>query len=271
MKTLTRSLINFWLRATGRKATVTDMPWLFGPMGAQPTIGAAFYETFAGQHGFKMVNKADNGLIKDFKKVIDHPQTGIAPSIIDFYEHTAAYKLEVWAQWYQPVKFFAQSLIRLLSPGMEQFNLPLAPLETSRGMSNEVISLQKEGQQVLACWLRKSILTNRVVYAGFYAAIAIEGKPFVRVVFPLPKGNVTVVLRVEALADGSVVLLSDGKKPGGTGYYRVKDMGKNKARYKFIPLKERIHVFADEYGVLRTDHVFWFWGMKFLHLHYKII
>ncbi len=270
MKSLLSFFINSWVRTTGRKATIADMPWLFGPMGTEETIGTAFYGAYANKHGLKLVSREHNGLVKDFKQVIDNPELEIAPAIVDFYEHTAAHKLEVWSQWYRPVKFFAHTLIKLISPKMEQFNIPLDPLETSRGMSNEVISLQENEQQVLACWLRKSILTNRVVYSGFYAAIEIEGNPFVRVVFPLPKGNVTVVLRVVALADGSVELLSDGKKPGSAGYYRVKSIGPDKVRYKFIPLKERIHVFEDEYGVLRTDHIFWFLGMKFLHLHYKI-
>ncbi len=270
MNSLLSYCINYWIRATGKKATKDDMHWLFGPMGTENTIGSAFYGAYADKHGLSIVSEASNGLVKNFKRVIDNPGIEIAPAIVDFYEHTAAHKLEVWSQWYRPVKFFAHTLIRLLSPKMEQFNIPLDPLETSRGMSNEVISLRERGQQVLACWLRKSILTNRVVYSGFYAAIEIAARPFVRVVFPLPKGNVTVILRVVALEDGSVELLSDGKRPGGAGYYRVKRIGPEKVSYKFIPLKERIHVFVDAYGVLRTDHVFWFLGMKFLHLHYKI-
>lgn len=139
-------------------------------------------------------------------------------------------------------------------------------------MSNDVLQLRNPstGNLEYACWLRRSILSGRVVYAGFYTVCHIEGKPFVKVTFPLPDGNVTVVLRVLALEDGSVKLLSDGKKPGGAGYYRVRKRNSDSVYVKYIPIKESIHVYEDENGTLRTDHEFWFLGSKLLHLHYKI-
>jgi hypothetical protein len=94
---------------------------------------------------------------------------------------------------------------------------------------------------------------------------------FVKVVFPLPKGNVTVILKAEVQQDGSMKLLSDGKKIGESGYYRLQRAGDKQLRVKFIPLKEVIHVYEDDYGVMRTDHSFRFWGIKFLELHYKIM
>jgi hypothetical protein len=35
-------------------------------------------------------------------------------------------------------------------------------------------------------------------------------------------------------------------------------------------LKESIHVYVDEQGMLRTAHVFRFWSLEMLRLHYKI-
>ncbi|HET8574110.1 MAG TPA: hypothetical protein VFL76_09585 [Edaphocola sp.] len=166
---------------------------------------------------------------------------------------------------------FRAHLINTVSSGIDQSNIPLKSLETSRGISNEVIVLRgPEGRQVLTCWLRRATLTQKVTYAGFYSVINIGNKPFVRVIFPLPKGSATVLLRVEVQSDGSVKLISDGKRPGGAGYYRVKVMNDTTIRFKSIPLKEMIHVYTDDKGILRTDHIFWFWKMKFLRLHYKI-
>ena len=71
--------------------------------------------------------------------------------------------------------------------------------------------------------------------------------------------------------DGSVKLLSDGKRIGEAGYYRVRRSGDDAVRVKYVPLKEVIHVFCDEYGDLRTDHIFSFLGTKMLQLHYKIM
>lgn len=266
--------INSWVRWTGYKKNINDVPWLKGPYGKSSFIGGDFYKKFAQESGLEVYMNKDNGLLNDFLSTIDKKdihRERLQEAIKDFYEHTAQYTLDVWSEWYHPVKYFAHILINTVSSGIDQLNIPLKPLETSRGMSNEVIALKDQnGEQIVTCWLRRAILTNKVTYAGFYSAITIDEKPYVRVIFPLPKGSATVLLRVEVQEDGSVKLISDGKKPGGAGYYRIKVMDDSTIRYKFIPLKEMIHVYTDNEGVLRTDHTFWYWGMKFLQLHYKI-
>lgn len=272
---LLKALINTWIATTGRKRSLESYPWLKGPVGDKH-IGSGFYENYAQAAGFEIKQEPDAGLLPDFNRVIgknDPNRHLLKPSIIHFYEHTASYKLEVWSQWFRPMRFFARTLVSMVSSKMDQLNIPLNPLETSRGMSNEVIRLIRPGNgiQEMACWLRKSIQSGKVVYAGFYSAAEIGDVPMVRVVFPLPSGSATVLLRTEVQADGSVKLLSDGKKQGEAGYYRLRKSSENTVRVKYIPLRESIHVFEDEEGILRTDHLFWFCGFKLLHLHYKIL
>lgn len=273
--TLLKGLINTWIATTGRKRSLAQYPWLKGPVGDRQ-IGSNFYKAYADAAGMAYSTSPEAGLLADFSSVIaanDPHRDQLKASIIHFYEHTASYKLEVWSQWFRPMRFFAHTLVSMLSAKMDQLNIPLNPLETSRGMSNEVIRLMRPGatQQEMACWLRKSISNGKVVYAGFYAAATLSNIPMVRVVFPLPAGSATVLLRTEVQADGSVKLLSDGKRFGDAGYYRLRKSGPDHVRVKYIPLKESIHVFEDEEGVLRTDHLFWFLGFKMLHLHYKIL
>lgn len=274
MNYILSSLINSWVGLTGYKKNLKDVPWLNGPYGENGHIGKEFYKEFAKKKELNCIERQSNGLVVDFTHVLgddDSNKDRLQEKVKHFYENTSDYKLDVWSEWYHPVKYFAHVLIRTVSSGIDQLNIPLSPLETSRGMSNEVIGLvDKEKNQLMACWLRKTVLTKKVVYAGFYSIVKISDKPFIRVVFPLPEGSATVLLRVEVQEDGSVKLISDGKRPGGAGYYRVKVMSNDKIRYKFIPLKELIHVYTDENNVLRTDHVFWYWGMKFLQLHYKM-
>ncbi|TDS56556.1 hypothetical protein [Myroides indicus] len=266
--------INCWVDWTGTKQNLKDVPWLVGPYGKKEYIGGGFYKEFAEEAGLEVNDDYGGGLVSDFFEALecnDINRGKLDAAIKHFYEHTAEYKLDVWSEWYHPVKYFAHILIKTVSSGIDQLNIPLKPLETSRGISNEVIVLKDAKQkQIFACWLRRAILTNKVTYAGFYSIIKINEKPFIRVVFPLPKGSATVLLRVSVQSDGSVKLISDGKKPGGAGYYRVKVINEQVIRYKFIPLKEVIHVYSDSEKVLRTDHIFWYWGMKFLQLHYKI-
>lgn len=268
-------LINVWLRVTGKVVAYKDHEWLRGPMGDDNVIGDRFYELYAARHGLVVNKEHTDGLIDDFAGLIadsDPLKNKLNQRVRHFYEHTTQYKLEVWSQWYSPISFFSRILIKSVSTKMDQLNIPLEPLETSRGMSNEVLQLRDPvtGKLKCACWLRKSILSGRVVYAGFYSGIVSNGVPYVKVAFPLPNGNVTVLLRVDVQEDGSVKLISRGKGIGDAGYYRVQRRDDNSVRLRYLPLKESIHVYEDEQGTLRTDHEFWFWKMKFLHLHYKI-
>ncbi len=276
MGLLLKWLINIWISLTGKKCSFEQYPWLKGPTGDGLLIGDEYYKAYAERENFEVVFDPTGGLVNDFKSTIppsDSLLNILQPEIIDFYEHTAQYKLEVWSQWYEPFAWGARILIKSLSTKMNQLNIPLQPLETSHGMSNQVIHLKDKttGKVVYTCWMRKSILTGNVVYSGFYSRILIDDKPFVRVVFPLPNGNATVLLRVVVQSDGSVKLLSDGKRIGDTGYYRVQKAGSDHVSVKYIPLKESIHVFKDRFEDLRTDHVFHFLGRKMLHLHYKMM
>lgn len=267
--------INLWVRGTGKLLRYADHPWLRGPMADTMRIGPDFYRAFAEKEGLVVRRDPDGGLVSDFAAAVADDalnRAALSSAVVHFYEHTAAYRFEVWSEWYAPVSWAAKALIALVSRDMDQMNIPLHPLETSRGMSNDVIHLcdPQSGALVYACWLRRTRKTGRVVYAGFYSDVRIGGEPFVRVVFPVQYGNATVLLRVEVQPDGSVILVSRGNGIGDAGYYRVQRSGEDAVRVKYVPLKETIHVFQDEEGILRTDHVFSFWRRKFLHLHYKM-
>lgn len=270
--------INTWLYITGNKVSMKSKPWLEGPCGSDKTIGDQFYEKFSIEENLQLVQSANGGLLTDFNNVLnplDKNYSKINSRVKGFYENTSKYKLEVWSEWYGIMSVFAKILIRTVSKRMNQLNIPLSPLATSRGMSSDIIELKNKetNQTKYTCWLRKLSKTNEVVYAGFYTTCQTPALDYscVKVVFPLPKGNVTVILRVDIQEDGSVKLISDGQVKNGPGYYRVLKLNDEYRKIKKIPLQETIHVFEDEEGVLRTDHLFYFFNIKLLHLHYKII
>jgi hypothetical protein len=270
-------LINTWLSISGKSISFEQYPWLKGPYSKQNFIGDDFYKTFAETENLKVEISSENGLLKSFDTVLDKHSKNyskLQSSITRFYEKTAQYKMEVWSEWFGFVSFFARILITHLSTKMNQLNLPIKPLETCMGMSSEVIRLSDENGEIkYNCWLRKTKKTGKVVYAGFYSSCYIEkhNATFVKTVFPLPKGNVTVILKVEIQEDGSVKLVSSGNKIGDAGYYRIQFKNEKEAKVKYIPMKEVIHVFEDDEKILRTDHTFNFFGMPLLHLHYKIL
>ena len=270
-------LIRGWIRVTGKTYTRESAPWLFGPYEKGDIIGDRFFERFASENTLRVDRNAkEAGLVPDFS-ILDSSTFNASkchPLIADFYEKTSGYKMEIWSQWYSLFSVAARIFIKLVGKEIQQLNIPLQSIETSRGMSSEVIQLFDEASnQVYACWFRKLIYTQKIVYAGFYTTTVVPGHDglCVKVVFPLPKGNVVVVLRPEYYPDGSFGLLSDGNKTGGPGYYRTHYINPDKIKMRRIPLHEKIHLFVDAEGVLRTDHSFKFWGIKFLLLHYKIV
>ncbi|MCH8904665.1 MAG: hypothetical protein IIA45_12215 [Bacteroidetes bacterium] len=272
-----QSCIQGWLNLTGRKVDFTRYPVLKGPIAGDEEIGEEFYHKLAERENLKIKYTTEGGLLLNFHEVIDQIRPfsdKLDPEIPKFYEQTSHYNMEVWSKWSPPISWIAKLLIRLVSVEMKQLNIPLDSLETSYGMDSSVIHLLNgDGDIEYACWLRKSIKSNKVVYAGFYSSFQLGDSPFkhVKVVFPLPKGNVTVILKVEVLEDGSIQLMSLGKRFGQSGYYRLHKNRHGVVKARMIPIKETIHVFQDQYNVLRTDHYFRWRKMKFLQLHYKII
>jgi len=86
------------------------------------------------------------------------------------------------------------------------------------------------------------------------------------------RGNATVVLRPELLADGSLILDSSGRRFGDAGFYRMQARGRDRVRvWHLKSLNERFHVYVDGHGVLRCDHSVKFLGLPVLHFHYKML
>jgi hypothetical protein len=111
-----------------------------------------------------------------------------------------------------------------------------------------------------------------VIYAGFYTLSRVPGHdgPCVQVVFPVPRGNVTVLLAPAAAPDGALLLHSAGRRWGETGYYRLYAGAGGRLYARFLLLHETIHVYRGQDGTLRTDHTFRYRRGAFLRLHYKI-
>ncbi len=274
---LIEQAIQGWVCLLGRPLATGETPWLDGPVATSPRVGAGFYETFAATHGLTVHRGGvEAGLIRDFDALRgpDFDPDQVDPRVVRFYERTASYQLDAWSQWSWLFRPFGWALISFVSRRMDQLNIPVSPLETSRGMSSEVVTLvDGRGETVHTGWLRVTIASGDVIYVGFYS-IATPPRapgPCVKVVFPVPRGNTTVILRPTAGADGSLRLVSTGRGFGDSGFYRTVMTGRDRARVRYIrAMKEVIHVFVDERGVLRTEHAFRFFRWSILTLHYKI-
>lgn len=266
-----------WVCATGRRIDLAAMPWLDGPAGPPQGIGPGYFADLASREGLEVRADGERGLVTDFAALAapDFDPGAVHPTVKDFYARTSAYDLDAWAEWCGVFRPFGWLLARMFSRRLQQLNVPLSGLDTSRGMSSDVMQLvdPQTGAVRHTAWVRQLHGSGNVLYAGEYSLARIPGRsgPCVRVVFPLPNGNAMVLMRPQAHADGSLSVVSAGDRFGDAGFYfTVRDRrGRVWARY-LRSLKETIRVFPHDGQYVRADHVLTLWGATFLRLHYRL-
>ena len=266
-----------WVELTGRRVTLAQCPWLDGPAGNPAGIGRDFFDRYTSANALRAERAAGGGLIPDFSVLNSNAfNTGrISPAVVHFYQRTSEYELDAWSQWCGAFRPFGAALAFLFSRRLQQMNVPLSGLDTSRGMTSNVIPVVREsdGTAVFTAWVRELIGTGDVIYAGAYSTCRVPGFDgrCVRVVFPLPNGNAIVIMRPIAHSDGSLTLISSGERFGDPGFYFTvhEQDGTMHARY-LRSFRETIHVYGVPEGGVRADHVLTLWGLTFLRLHYRL-
>lgn len=266
-----------WVRLTGRRVSEAEYPWLNGPAGRTRLIGKEFFADYAAQNHLAAVESGCRGLLESFASLNgpSNDLSNVAKSVRDFYERTSEYELDSWAQWRGLFRPFGIGLAVLFSRRLQQLNVPLSALDSSKGMSSQVLQLreQESGKLIQTAWIRELHATKHVLYAGCYSICTVPGhsNPCVKVVFPLPNGNAIVLMRAEAHADGSFSVTSAGCRFGDPGFYFTLHNKKGLSCARYVKsLKETIKVYAAEPGTVRADHILWIWGIEFLRLHYRM-
>lgn len=270
------AFIYLLVRVFGRVVRPEEVPWLLGPFGGE-YIGDKPYEEVAEKEGLLLTRHAQNGgLIPSFDALDGDgfASAQVDPRVRHFYEHTAEYRMDVWAESSFPASLGLWLLVTTISRKVNQLNFPLRALETARGMDSEIVLLREpQGRVRYAGWYRRLSGSGRVIYTGFYlTARAPEcPRPCVKVVFPMPSGNATVLLRPGVDRHGSFELSSEGRRFGDAGFYRVQQgSGRHLRAWRITTLKEHFRVYVDAEGTLRCDHAVRFLGMPVLALHYRI-
>jgi hypothetical protein len=264
-----------WVRSTGRRIDLRDLPWLAGPVGSTIAIGRDFFDRLAAREGLVARRSGAGGLLPTLDALTGSgfDPTDIHPAVRAFYERTSEYELEAWVEWCGVFRPFGRLLALLFSRRLQQLNVPLSGLDVRLGTTSEVIQLvdPTSGELRYTGWLRTLRATGNVLYAGSYSVARVPGfdRPCVKVVFPLPNGNAQVFLRPDTAPDGSLTATSSGRSFGDPGFYfTVHRRGQVWARY-VRTMQESIRVFPDGLDV-RADHVMWLWGATFLRLHYRL-
>jgi len=266
-----------WVEATGRRTSLVEAPWLAGPVGDTRRIGGECFRDIAAREGLSLQDgPGARGLLPQLG-VLDGPglrTAGVAGGVRHFYEHTGAYELDAWAEWCGAFRPFGFLLAVLFSRRLQQLNVPLSGLDTSRGLTNSVWHLvDAGGKPRYVVWVRHLRGSGDTLYAGSYGPAFVPGwdGPCLKVAFPLPNGNALVIMQPSVGADGSLMLASQGRRFGDPGFYFTvrRDDGTLAARY-VRTMQETIHVYEAGAGEARADHVLRIWGLVFLRLHYRL-
>jgi hypothetical protein len=263
------------IRVFGRRRARADVAWLHGPIGGA-TIGDRPYEETAAAEGLTLERNArSGGLIPRFDALAStaFDPGRVHPKIRDFYENTHAYRLDTWATTYFPARLALWALVSTISRRVDQLNFPLDGLETARGMTSEIVLLREAGGRIrYTGWFRRLQGSGRVIYTGFYMTQRppLQEGPCVKVVFPMPDGNATVILRPENDDGSGFRLASAGRAFGDAGFYRVQRAGDALRVWRIASLHETFRLYVDDEEVVRCEHGVRFLGMPVLTLHYRI-
>jgi hypothetical protein len=262
-----------WVMGTGRRFEPHCNPWLEGPIGDPRRIGNDFFERLAERQGLRV--REGSGLLQNAASLLpdDGSRALLNPQVARFYEFASRYRLDAWSEWNGAFRPFGWLLAVLFSRRLEQLNVPLNSLETSRGMTSRILNVENaDGSLVNVAWIRTLKSTGRVIYCGVYSTCVVPGfdGTCLKVSFPLPNGNATVILWPRVESDGSLVLTSRGERFGDPGFYFVVHRrGRAYARY-VRAMRERIRVYVDDRNDVRTDHELRLFGQVFLRLHYRM-
>lgn len=259
----------------GKKTSFEENPWLHGPLGTE-YIGDQPYQQVAEAEGLTLIRDSkQGGLIPDFDKLASSSfdPSQIQPAVREFYEQTATHRMDVWPHTYFPANIALWLLVTTISRKVNQLNFPTNALELAHGMTSEIVLLKRSDESIkYTGWFRKISDNDRVLYTGFYmvGTSPETNEPCVKVVFPMPDGNATVMLRPELGDNGSLILDSHGRGFGDVGFYRMQRGRLGFRIWRISSLKERFNLYVDAEGMLRCDHAISFLGFPVLKLHYRI-
>lgn len=263
-----------WVRTTGRWVTYAEHPWLRGPVGEPGRGTDSWLATEAGH--LQGVLSEGGGLLGSMSQLAGggFDPSQLSPAVVDFYQGTSAWRMEVLARWCPAAWPFGWLVSAVFARRLQQLALPLRPRDTALGMISRVVCVRDaDGRQLGAAWLRTLRSNGQTVYSGWYGVASLPGRssPSLRVVFPLPNGNLTVFLSPEVGTGGSLRLVSPPGVFGDAGaYLTVAHPAGQGAWARRVPIYEELQVYQGIDGALRTDHSLRFQGVPVLKLHYRL-
>jgi len=266
-----------WVILWGRKINPAEYPWLIGPFGELNGIGENFIYQLAQKENLTVIrNSSSKGLLHSISNLhlTEKEIKKLSRKVIDFYEKTAEYKLQLNVKWNTLFKLFGYLVNRLFSQRINQLNIPTENIHESEKLISEIIELiSNENEKVkYIIWLRKFQSTGKVIYSGIYTTCTLPSKiTCIKAIFPLPKGNATVILKPTVGDNNELILESSGAKFGDAGFYFLLNDSKGNYWSQYIKSFTDKLVVSEEEDNLKARQTLKLWNLKVANFEYSIV
>ncbi len=265
-----------WVIICGRKINPSENTWLFGPFGEVSGIGEKFIHQLAQKEDLTIIRKSNSkGLLDSISSLYlsENEIKKLPKNVINFYEKTSEYKLQLNVKWNPIFKIFGYVVNRLFSQRINQLNIPTNNIQSSENLTSEIIELvaKNTNEVKYTIWLRKFQSTGKVIYSGIYTTCLLpSGITCVKAIFPLPKGNATVILKPSVGEKNELILNSSGNKFGDAGFYFLLNDSKGNCWSKYIKSFTDKLIVSDENEKLKARQTLKLWRLKVARFEYEM-
>jgi hypothetical protein len=265
-----------WVILWGRKINPNEYLWLIGPFGELNGIGEDFIFQLALKENLAVIrNTTSKGLLQSISKLnlTEIDIKNLSLKVIDFYEKTADYDLKLNVKWNPFFKIFGYLVNRLFSQRINQLNIPTENIKESENLLSEIIELISNENQELkyTIWLRKFKSTGKVIYSGIYTTCTLpSSKTCIKAIFPLPKGNATVILKPSVGDKNELILDSSGVKFGDAGFYFLLNDTKGNYWSQYIKSFTDKLIVIEESDNLVARQTLKLWNIKVANFEYRM-
>jgi hypothetical protein len=265
-----------WVILWGRKINPNEYLWLIGPFGEINGIGEDFIFQLALKENLLVIrNTTSKGLLQSISNLnlTEIDIKNLSLKVIDFYEKTADYDLKLNVNWNPFFKVFGYLVNRLFSKRINQLNIPIENIKESESILSEIIQLFSNENHELkyTIWLRKFKSTGKVIYSGIYTTCTLpSSKTCIKAIFPLPKGNATVILKPSVGDKNELILDSSGVKFGDAGFYFLLNDTKGNYWSQYIKSFTDKLIVIEESDNLVARQTLKLWNIKVANFEYRM-
>ncbi|MEQ9092443.1 MAG: hypothetical protein RIE52_15220 [Balneola sp.] len=265
-----------WILVWGKRIDPEKVPWLMGPFGKSDWISDEFVKELAQDEGLVIERDVKSqGLIPSIELLglSEDELEKLSNHVIEFYQNTSEYDLELFVRWNPLFKVLGYFVKILFSKRIDQLNIPTESISSSKEISSEIITLTDPDSEEIkyTIWYRTFKTTGQVLYSGVYSTCILPtGQSCIKAVFPLPKGNATVIMSPTVGRNGELQLYSSGKKFGDPGFYFLLEDSKGDLWAQYIRSFRDILIVTSDKEKVSAEQTLTLWNKEVVRFNYEI-